>query len=71
MDSKDVAYDFQRRGGWITTPPNNTLRKNVVYAFTPASVFKSDCNGLETRGKINIDLNPEILKDEHPIWRCG
>ena len=71
LDSDEVAYDFQRRGGWITTPPNNTLRKNVVYAFTAASVFKSHCSGVETKGQVGIDLRPDVPMVEHPIWRCG
>ena len=71
LDSNDVAYDFQRRGGWITTPPHNTFRKNVIYAFTAASVFKSTSVGLEIKGKVDIDLNPDVLQNEHPIWRCG
>ena len=71
--SDEVAYDFQRRGGWITTPPHNTLRKNVIYAFTAASVFKLHSNGLTTLGKVDIDLKPEIRDDKlnHPVWRCG
>ena len=72
--SDEVAYDFQRRGGWITTPPHNTLRKNVIYAFTAASVFKLHSNGLTTLGKVDIDLKPEISWDDklnHPVWRCG
>ncbi len=72
LDSDDIAYDFQRRGGWITTPPNNTLRKNVIYAFTAASVFKHQCDGVETLGQVGIDLNePKLPMVEHPIWRCG
>jgi len=71
LDSDDVAYDFQRRGGWITTPPHNTLRKNVIHAFTAASVFKSSCKGLETKGRVGVDLRPDVLSDGHPIWRCG
>ncbi len=74
LDSDEVAYDFQRRGGWITTPPHNTLRKNVIYAFTAASVFKSTCNGLDVKGKVDIDLKPEIdwaEKLDHSVWRCG
>lgn len=71
LDSDDVAYDFQRRGGWITTPPHNTLRKNVIHAFTAASVFKSSCKGVEAKGKVGIDLRPDVLQDGHPIWRCG
>jgi len=71
LDSDDVAYDFQRRGGWITTPPNNTLRKNVIYTFTSASVFKHQCDGVETFGRVGIDLKPDLPMVEHPIWRCG
>ncbi len=74
LESNEVAYDFQRRGGWITTPPYNTLRKNVIYAFAAASVFKSQCSGVECKGKVGVDLKPEINWDaklEHSIWRCG
>ena len=74
LGSDEVAFDFQRRGGWITTPPHNTLRKNVIYAFTAASVFRTICNGVETKGRVGIDLKPEINWDErldHPVWRCG
>lgn len=73
LGSDKVAYDFQRRGGWITTPPYNTLRKNVVHAFTAASVFKLRCNGLITKGKVNVDLKPNIINDKRlkHIWRCG
>lgn len=74
LGSDNVAYDFQRRGGWITTPPHNTLRKNVIYSFTAASVFKSECAGLCTKGVVDVDLRPEIeweTQINHPIWRCG
>ena len=71
LNSDDVAYDFQRRGGWITTPPHNTLRKNVIYAFTAASVFKMPCKERIAKGRVGIDLKPDVLKDGHPIWRCG
>ena len=73
MDSEKVAYDFVRRGGWITTHPYNTLRKNVIYGFLPGSVFRKmadkDCQPI---GKI-VNLQPEIgdLTPNHPIWRCG
>ena len=73
LDSEDVAYDFIRRGGWITTFPYNSLRKNAIYGFLPGSVFykdpEKDC---ETIGKI-VDLKPELgeLTPNHPIWRNG
>lgn len=72
LNSESVAYDFQRRGGWITSPPHNTLRKNAIYAFTPSSVFKYHSKGLEKLGKVDIDLKPQWDSNlNHPIWRCG
>lgn len=79
LGKEAVSYDFVRRGGWITESPYNTIRKNVVHAFLPASVFaleESPC----VRGRI-VNLQPEsfgeIIRTEnlggtpHPIWRCG
>lgn len=74
LGSDNVAYDFQRRGGWITTAPYNTLRKNVIYAFTYASVFKKDSNGVDVMGRVGVDLKPDISWTkgiDHSIWRCG
>ena len=73
MDSDEIAYDFMRRGGWITTYPYNTLRKNAIYGFVPGSVFRkitdNDCPPV---GKI-VNLLPDIgeMSPSHPIWRCG
>ena len=73
MDSDKVAYDFTRRGGWITTYPFTTLRKNAIYGFLPGSVFckakDKDCLPI---GKI-VNLRPEVGEPSpsHPIWRCG
>lgn len=72
IDDK-VAYDFTRRGGWITTPPYTTLRKNAIYAFLPGSVFCSTSNTYSI-GRI-ADLKPEGEIGErivdHSIWRNG
>ena len=73
MDSEDVAYDFTRRGGWITTSPYTSLRKNAIYGFLPGSVFSlKDDETCSVIGKI-ADLKPEIgnLTPNHPIWRNG
>lgn len=73
LDSDNVAYDFTRRGGWITTYPFSTLRKNAIYGFLPGSVFsKAKEKECMTIGKI-INLQPEVgeLSPTHPIWRCG
>ena len=69
LAGKNLAYDFVRRGGWITTYPYNTLRKNFVYAFTPASVFGL-YSPTETKGKI-VDLGVDVPGLNHPIYRCG
>lgn len=70
LQSDKATYELQRRGGWITTPPNQSLRKNVIYMLAAGSVFKHDVNDICTFGKI-VNLRPDIIKDEHPIWRCG
>lgn len=73
MDSERVAYDFVRRGGWITTPPYMTLRKNAIYGFLPGSVFsKNPATGCTAIGKI-VDLKPEVAGVEiaHHVWRNG
>jgi CRISPR-associated protein Csm4 len=73
LNGDGVAYDFARRGGWITTPPHNTIRKNVIYAFTAASVFAKQISDVYTMGEI-VNLRPQLGFEpeiEHPIWRCG
>lgn len=68
-----VAYDMERRGGWITTYPFQRLRKNAIYGLTPGSVFAKEIDGPETIGRI-VDLRPDIefTTDKlHPIWRSG
>ena len=72
LASDNVAYDFTRRGGWITTYPFTTLRKNAIYGFLPGSVFSKTNEPSHIIGKI-VDLRPDIgeLTPDHPIWRCG
>lgn len=67
----EIAYEFTRRGGWITSMPHNQLRKNAIYSFLPGSVFKKPEG--DTCGAI-VDLAPAIVKnskDSHPVWRDG
>ncbi|WP_165155462.1 type III-A CRISPR-associated RAMP protein Csm4 [Parabacteroides sp. ZJ-118] len=74
IGGENVAYDFVRRGGWITTPPNLTMRKNVIYAFTPASVFHKEGTVVPFCKGTLVDLNPHVKgldRVEHPIWRNG
>lgn len=64
------AYSLIRRGGWITTPPYNTFRKNRVYAFEEGSLFQYKLSECSVKGKI-VDLKPEIDHIDHPIYRSG
>ncbi len=73
LNHKNVNYDFQRRGGWITTHPFNSYRKNAIYSFASGSVFNYQSNSISTVGKIvnlkpTLGFEPEI---NHPIWRNG
>lgn len=73
LDSEQVAYDFTRVGGWITTSPHATLRKNAIYGFLPGSVLRNvSDDGCHAIGRI-VDLKPQIgsLTPGHPVWRCG
>lgn len=68
LASDKVAYDFERRGGWIT---NTTLRKNAIYGFLPGSVFchaGKDCIGRIVNLQPHKDDKPIIA---YPIWRNG
>ncbi len=77
LKGEDIAYDFQKRGGWITDSGLNTYRKNTVQMFSEASVFSLD-NSMDkefVKGKI-VDLKPKLDYEHlnvkaHPIWRCG
>ena len=68
-----VAYDFIRRGGWITTPPYNTLRKNAIYAFLPGSVFCGTTDKYCLGRIVNLKPDGEIDGQTigHSIWRNG
>lgn len=70
----DIAYDFERRGGWITTSPYNHIRKNVIYVFKAGSVFNKPQSAETIEGKI-VNLKPNLpgnmKKIDHEIYRCG
>jgi CRISPR-associated protein Csm4 len=74
IEGEKVAYDFIRRGGWITTSPFNSYRKKTIQMFTPASVFnlENEISSPIVLGKI-VNLNPNLSFEniDHPIWRSG
>lgn len=71
LSADKVAYEFERRGGWITSYTESVLRKDAVYGFLPGAVFCNTCK--EKIGKI-VNLQP-YKEDKallpNPIWRNG
>jgi len=56
-----------KRGGWITSGDNLSIRKNSVYMFREGCILKT---GAEQAGN-TVNLRPAILGIGHPIWRVG
>ena len=73
LASDSVAYDFVRRGGWITSYPYNTLRKNAIYAFLPGSVFRRIAADVPACLGKRVNLCPSVgeMTPAHPVWREG
>lgn len=71
LSTDDVAYEFVRRGGWITTENETSLRKSAVYAFLPGSVFCINDKCISSGTIVNL-LPKSVSKIiNHPIWRNG
>ena len=66
LSSEGCTFELKRIGGWITSAPYNSLRKNAIYAFAAGSVLY----GIKTGNGRIVDLAPKGLVP-HPIWRCG
>lgn len=72
LSSSKIAYDFDRRGGWITSCTDHHYRKNAIWGFLPGSVF---CNTrMDCIGRI-VNLQPKDEKGQNltsfPVWRNG
>ncbi len=72
LKGENVGYYLLRRGGWITTEPYLTLKKNSVFMFREGSVFAG--NSFHENPGATVDLMPKIFKgykNYHPIFRTG
>lgn len=71
MIDKNSKWELLKRGGWITQEPFLSYRKNSVYMFKEASIFKmpDDKKGVFSLGK-TVDLKPDIIENQ-PIFRVG
>lgn len=70
LKGRRVAYELERRGGWICDA-GVTLRRNVIHLFAAGSVFYvENVSGISVMGKI-VDLRPADSSCSHPVWRNG
>lgn len=66
LSDNSSSYDIVKRGGWLSEP-YNTLRKRSVIMFSEGSIFKTN---RAPKGAV-VNLQPTILKKQHPVWRSG
>jgi len=73
LDDDKVAYEIITRGGWITTPEYNTLRKKYIRILKEGSVLKINKNIDGRVVNITPEKNklPKHAKNIHPIYRVG
>ena len=69
LDTDASRYDLIRRGGWLSEP-HNTYRKRSVWMFREGGLMKLDSRTPTSAGR-TMDLQPDILADQHPVWRSG
>jgi CRISPR type III-A-associated RAMP protein Csm4 len=70
LQHKSIGYDLLKRGGWLSEP-YQTWRKKSVYMFKEGSVLHFDSPYKYFIAGKNINVNPESVPIDHPVWRCG
>lgn len=74
-DDDSIGWKLLKRGGWITNPAYQSIRKRSVYMFTEGSIFIKPGNFNGHIGLPAINLQPREDEGDypvnHPIWRCG
>ncbi len=72
--TEHLAYQFEKRGGWITDSGLNTFRKNNIYMFDEGCLFghRDKIDKEIVLGKV-VNLKPTIehVAIDHPIFRDG
>ena len=65
------AFRLVKRGGFLSSPANEaehtTYRKKSVYMLEEGAVLPNHNDSL-FEGKL-LDLQPDVLKNAHPVWR--
>jgi len=75
LTDSNCAYDIIRRGGWVTTYPYNTYRKNPITMFKEGCVFKfgnqPNSAKLMTAGETH-NTTPKVVELQNgTVYRCG
>jgi CRISPR-associated protein Csm4 len=69
-NDSNVAYELVQRGGWITSPDYNTLKKKSLFFFKEGSLFKTNATDIGHAVDIRPSMNNSPMTT-HPIWRVG
>lgn len=65
---ENARFEIVKRGGWITTPGYQSIRKQPVYMFREGGVWRTRTGAA---GAQAIDLRPGSYPVDHPVWRNG
>lgn len=68
MMDREARFDILKRGGWMTAPGYQSIRKQSVYMFREGGIWRT---GRDFAGAAAIDLRPGSYPVDHPVWRSG
>jgi len=64
-----IQYKLRKRGGWISSYPYLSYRKNAIYMFEEGSIFRF--GELKAGQTVNLKPKTEALDIGHNIFRVG
>ncbi|HMQ59264.1 MAG TPA: type III-A CRISPR-associated RAMP protein Csm4 [Flavilitoribacter sp.] len=68
MMDANARFDLVKRGGWMTSPGYQSIRKQSVYMFREGGIWRTTRS---VAGAPAIDLRPGSYPVDHPVWRNG
>lgn len=74
LTQNNGGYSLIERGGWISSQPLGTYRKNTLHFFEEGSLFNEKVSKIKELGTIK-DVYPteslDFVTKPHPVWRVG
>lgn len=64
-----VGYHLVKRGGWLTTYPYQTLRKQPIHFFKEGSILRFMDTKPSPWDGARVNVAPQ--EHPHPVWRVG